>query len=229
MPIKKAITSWSLQDRPREKLMFNGASILTDAELLAILIGSGNREESAVELCRRILTDVNNDLISLARLNLKDLTKYKGMGEAKAISILAAMELGRRRRDSPEPEKPLINSSSMAYSFLKRYMEDLIHEEFWVLLLDAGLKLLKTQQISKGGMQGTIVDSKLVFKAAIENNAHGIILAHNHPSGRLKPSESDIKLTKKIVLAATSLDLVIRDHLIITSSSYFSFNDQGLL
>ena len=223
------IKLWKESDRPREKLMEHGSMHLTDSELLAILIGHGNREENAVELCQRIMSSVNHDLVRLSRMTVNDLMKFKGIGEAKAVSITAALELGRRRQKSDLGDHFRITASSDVYRFLKSQMEDLNHEEFWILLLDRSNKVIGQKMISKGGVAGTVVDAKLIFKPAIERFASHIILSHNHPSGNLNPSEQDINLTKKLKQAGQHLDITVLDHVIITAHGYYSFSDEGRL
>lgn len=226
---KLNITAWAEEDRPREKLLQQGRRLLTDAELIAILIASGNREETAVDLSKRILASCNNDLNKLAQLSIKELSKFKGIGEAKAISIVAALELGRRRKEFEKIENPKILSSKDAYHHLKADFEDLVHEEFWLILLNRRNEIIKKHFLSKGGQGATIVDPKMVFSAALEHNAASIILAHNHPSGNLKPSEADLKITKRLVEAGHLLDISIYDHLIITNQDFLSMADQGFL
>lgn len=223
------IKLWAEADRPREKLMLNGRRQLTDAELIAILIGSGSRDESAVELSRRILASCDNDLDALGRLSLNELCKFKGVGEAKAISIVAALELGRRRKDADSKEMQKISSSGDAFRLLLPMFADLNHEEFWILSLNQANFVIGKHLISKGGLAGTVADPKIIFKVALENNAASIILAHNHPSGNLKPSGNDLNITKKLVEAGKMLDLFILDHLIITNKKYYSFGDEGLI
>lgn len=225
----KSITSWAEEDRPREKLMLKGKLALSDAELIAILMGSGNREQSAVELARDILGSINNDLNQLAKVGVKDLMKFKGVGEAKAISIVAALELGRRRKEGEATERPRLGASILAYELLKPYMLDLLREEFWILLLDKNNRLLKTLQISTGGVASTLADPKLIFKPALDHLASGIILAHNHPSGNLEPSHDDLRLTKRLATAGRILEITVVDHIIFTDDSYFSFRDRELL
>lgn len=223
------ILSWAEEDRPREKLIQKGKSALSDSELMAILIGSGTVSMSAVELSKQILSSVENNLNNLAKLSVKDLQKFKGIGEAKAITIVAAMELGRRRKATEILQKPIIRSSKDVYSYILSDLQDLPHEEFWVILLNRSNKIISKHQISSGGVSGTVADPKLIFKIAIENLATSVILVHNHPSGNLQPSDADKRLTKKMKDSGILLDLPIIDHLIITDSSYFSFADEGLL
>jgi len=226
---KLNIKSWAEADRPREKLMLKGKNSLSDAELIAILIGSGNREESAVELSKRILQSTNNNLNKLGKLTINDLTQFNGIGEAKAISIIAAIELGRRRKESISDKQAIIQSSKNAFNEIKNVLSDLPHEEFWVIYLNRKNGVIKKQNISKGGVTGTIADAKIIFKQAIELLASGIILCHNHPSGNTKPSQADIKLTKKLVEVGQLTDVPILDHLIIGEQNYFSFADEGLI
>ncbi|MFK6999661.1 RadC family protein [Flavobacterium oreochromis] len=223
------INQWAEDDRPREKFLTKGKIALSDSELLAILIGSGTRNESAVQLCQRILASANNNLNQLGKLSIQQLIEFKGVGEAKALSIAAALELGRRRKEEAIEEITTITSSSQVYSLMQPVIGELPHEEFWVLFLNNSNKLIYKTQISKGGITGTIVDTRLVYKLAFDHFATGIILLHNHPSGRLNPSEADIKLTKKIIEAGKHLDILVLDHLIITEKAYFSFADENLL
>lgn len=222
------ITNWSEDDRPREKLMLKGKSALSDAELIAILIGSGSRNESAVDLSKRILASADT-LNSLGKMSLGQLTNFKGIGEAKAIAIIAALELGRRRRAEDVVELKKITSSKIVFEIMLPIIGELPHEEFWVLFLNNSNKVILKSQLSKGGISGTIVDVRLVFKLALENGATGLILCHNHPSGGLIPSDADKQVTKKIKLAGDSLDVKVLDHLIITETKYYSFADEGIL
>ena len=224
------IKSWAEEDRPREKLLLKGKEALTDAELLAILIGSGTTNESAVALCKRILIEgAGNNLDELAKLELNDLMKFKGIGEAKAITIVAALELGRRRRLAQPGIKPQIKSSRDAFELMQPRVGDLPHEEFWVLFLNRANKVTATECISSGGIAGTVADAKIIFKKAITQLASGIIAAHNHPSGNLTPSQADINLTRKLCDTGKLLDIPLLDHLIITSASYYSFADEGMI
>lgn len=222
------ILSWAEEDRPREKLLLKGKSTLSNAEIIAILLGSGTKTLSAVDLARQILNSVDNDLEQLARLSVKDLTKFKGIGEAKAISIVSALELGRRRKPGL-PNKEIIKSSSDAYEILKPAMMDLSTEQFWLLLLNRANQVIKKIQISSGGVAGTVVDPKVIFKMALEHLSSSIILAHNHPSGNLKPSKNDLDITKKLCSAGETLEVKVIDHLIIANTGYFSFADEGVL
>jgi DNA repair protein RadC len=222
------ITNWSEDDKPREKLMLKGKSALSDAELIAILIGSGSRNESAVDLSKRILSSVENNLNALGKLTIQQLINFKGIGEAKAISIMAAMELGRRRRAEEAVELKKITSSKMIFELMQPIIGELPHEEFWVLYLNNSNKVLFKSQQGKGGITGTMVDVRLVFKKALELGATSVILCHNHPSGTLTPSEADKQITKKLKAAGVNLDIQVLDHLIITENGYFSFNDEGI-
>ncbi|WP_207535026.1 RadC family protein [Desertivirga arenae] len=226
---KITIKSWAEEDRPREKLLSQGRRSLTDAELIAILIGSGSRDETAVELSKRILHSLDNDLDKLGRLSVSELSKFKGIGEAKAITIIAALELGRRRRDSDKPKNPAITCSKDIFNLLHRQFRDLNHEEFWILLLNRANIVISQHLISKGGQAGTIADPKIIYKTALENNAASIILAHNHPSGNLKPSQADLNLTRKLREGGGLLDITVLDHLIFTDSAYLSFADEGII
>ena len=226
---KLNIKSWAEEDRPREKFHSKGKSSLSDAELIAILIGSGSRDETAVDLARRILASVNHNLNQLGKLGVDYLKKFKGIGEAKAITIAAALELGRRRSFELEEDKPFIKSSSDAFKCINSKLTDLPHEEFWILLLNKANQLMEAINISKGGVSATIADAKLIFKPALEKLASSIILCHNHPSGNLKASEADKKLTVKIKEGAKNLDIAVLDHIIVANNSYFSFADEGLM
>ncbi len=224
-----SIKDWAHDDRPREKLVIKGKGALSDAELVAILIASGNRDESAVELSKRILQSLGNNLNRLAKLSVNDLIKFKGIGEAKAISIIASLELGRRRRTAGVLEKAKIGGSKDAFQILQLKLEDLPHEEFWVMLLNRANKVIDTKLVGRGGVSSTVVDSKVIFSFALESLASGIILGHNHPSGNLKPSNSDIRLTKKIVDAGKIMEVPVLDHIIVGDNDYFSFADEGLI
>lgn len=223
------IKNWAAEDRPREKLLLKGKAALSDAELIAILLGTGTAAMSAVDVAKAILQSVNNDLNELARLTVKDLTKIKGIGEAKAISIVSALELGRRRKDQIAEEKPRITSSKDIYDLLKSDLLDLPHEAFWIVLLNRANRVIKKQQISHGGVAGTVADPKIIFKIALEELASGVILAHNHPSGNLTASQADIDLTKKLKESGKLLEIQVLDHLIIAGKKYYSFADEGLI
>ena len=226
---KTSIKGWAEDDRPREKLLNKGPAALSNAELIAILIGSGNQKESAVELSKRILNEVSDNLAELARLTLGDLQKYKGIGEAKAITIAAALELGRRRSTSNLNDKPQVKDSKTAFILFQKGLGDLNYENFCVLLLNRANKVLKAVKISDGGITGTVVDPRKVFKIALDNNATSIILGHNHPSGQLTPSDADIQLTKKMKQAGEMLDLPVLDHIIVGDGNYYSFADEGIM
>lgn len=223
-----SIKNWAEDDKPREKLMLKGKQALSDAELVAILIGSGSRNESAVSLSKRILSSVDNNLNALGKLSLKQLMEFKGIGEAKAISIAAALELGRRRRAEETLELKKITSSKAVFEIMQPIIGELPHEEFWVLYLNNSNKVIYKAQLSKGGITGTVVDVRLIFKTALENNATSIILTHNHPSGKLQASDADTAITKKLKLAGDQLDIKVLDHIIITESGYYSFQDEGI-
>jgi DNA repair protein RadC len=226
---KLNIKAWALEDRPREKLLYKGISSLSDAELVAILIGSGNSEETAVELSRRILENVKNNLNELGKLNVENLKQFKGIGEAKAISIIAAMELGRRRNHSSALEMGKITGSGDVARYLRPIIGDIQHEEFWVLFLNRQNKILDKQRLSQGGMTSTVIDVRMVLKMALEKHATSLIFAHNHPSGNLDASDADRKITSQIKDAGRIMDIPLLDHLIITQGGYFSFADEGLL
>jgi DNA repair protein RadC len=222
------ITNWSEDDRPREKLMLKGKEALSNAELIAILIGSGSRNESAVSLSKRILASVDN-LNMLGKMSISQLMNFKGIGEAKAITIVSALELGRRQRSEDALQfKNKITSSKVVFEIMQPIIGELPHEEFWVLFLNNSNKVISKSQLSKGGITGTIVDVRLVFKLALESGATGLILCHNHPSGNLNPSDADKEITMKLKVAGDSLDVKVLDHLIITETKYYSFVDEGI-
>ncbi len=222
------INQWAEDDRPREKMLLKGKSALSDSELLAILISSGSRNESAVQLCQRILASVNNNLNQLSKLSIVQLTEFKGIGEAKAIAIVAALELGRRRRSEEAAEFQKITSSKAVFEIMQPLIGELHHEEFWVLYLNNSNKVLHKSQLSKGGMTGTIVDTRIIFKTALEYNATSLILTHNHPSGKLLASDADREITKKLKIAGQQMDILVLDHVIITENGFYSFNDEGI-
>ncbi len=224
--MKIPINKWSKDDRPREKLLQKGVSALSDAELIAILIGSGNREESAVALSQRILKDADNNWHELAKLSLKDLMKYKGIGEAKAISIVAALEIGRRRNMSEALERKAVKSSRDAFDLLAPNLSDKPVEEFWVIYLRKNT-VIGVQKLHQGGLDNSLVDIRMLLKSLLDKGATAFIVAHNHPSGSLRPSESDRKLTRKIMEAVNYLDISLLDHLIIAGNDYYSFADNG--
>ena len=224
-----SIKNWSQDDQPREKLRDKGKLTLSDAELVAILIGSGNRNESAVDLCKRILASVDNNLNALGKVSLKHLMEFNGIGEAKAITITAALELGRRRKFEDAVKQEKITSSRDVYDIMQPVLGELSHEEFWVIYLNNSNKVLQKQQLSKGGITGTLVDVRLVLKQALEVGATALVLCHNHPSGTLKASEADKKITQKLKTAGLTLDIKVLDHIIITEKAYFSFADETIL
>ena len=222
------ITNWSEDDKPREKLMLKGKSVLSDAELIAILIGSGSRNESAVDLSKKILASVDNNLNALGKVSISQLMNFKGIGEAKAISIIAALELGRRRRAEEVVELKKVTSSKVIFEIMQPIIGELPHEEFWIIYLNNSNKVISKSQLSKGGITGTLVDVRIVFKTALEMGATALILCHNHPSGTLIPSDADRQITRKLKLAGESLEIKVLDHLIVTETSYFSFADEGI-
>lgn len=227
---KLGIKTWANADRPREKLILKGRRALTDAELIAILISSGNKTETAVDLSKRILNYCENDLAKLAKLGIKELSQFKGIGIAKALGIVAALELGRRRRDTESDKAlPKIISSIDAYVIFKSELADLAHEEFWILLLNKSNRVMAKQHISTGGQAMTVVDPKIIFKIALEQNAASIILGHNHPSGNLSASTADIHITKKLVEAGKLLELPVLDHIILAEDSFISMTDLGFI
>ncbi len=228
-PQKQSIKFWAEDDRPREKLLLKGKNALSDAELIAILLRSGDRKKSAVDLAKDILNTASNNLIELSKFRVDELLKFNGIGEAKALSIIAALELGRRRRGAEVLQKEKISSSKDVFDLFQSIMEDYKYESFWILLLNRANKIIKKIQISDGGVSGTVADPKRIFKLSLENNSSGIILCHNHPSGNIKPSEADIKLTKKIKEGGELLDINVLDHIIIGDENYFSFADQNML
>lgn len=224
-----SIKNWSEDDQPREKLLYKGKSALSDAELVAILIGSGSRNESAVDLCKRILQQNNNQLHQLQKQSIQQLMQFKGIGEAKAITIVAALELAKRLQLSETKELTKIGSSADVCKLMQPIIGDLSHEEFWVLLLNNSNKVIYKMQLSKGGLTQTVVDIRMLFKTALEHLATALILVHNHPSGQLVASNADKDITQKIKLAGNSLDIKLLDHLIITQNGYFSFADEDIL
>ena len=223
------ILEWAEEDRPREKLLLKGRTHLTDAELIAILIGSGNRSLTAVELAKQVLQNCQNDLHQLAKYSVNDLMRFKGIGSAKAIAIISALELGRRRSLSANEQRKQIRSSQDVFEFIKPKLLDQPVEQFWILSLNRNNKVINSRLISHGGVSGTVADPKVIFKLALEDLASGIILIHNHPSGNLKPSQADKKLTDKMVAAGKLLEIPVLDHLIFTDEHYFSFADEGLI
>lgn len=225
----QSIKNWATEDRPREKMLEKGREALSDAELIAILIGSGNNKESAVDLSRRIMRDVDDNLVQLSQLTINDLTRYNGIGEAKAVSILAALELGRRRRFAEASTQAFIKNSKDAFEYFYMRMADIEHEQLWVMLLNPANRVIKMTKVSDGGVNGTSADPKRIFKIALENNATAIMLCHNHPSGNVLPSDSDKTLTRNIINGGKLLEIKILDHIIIGIDKYFSFADSGLI
>jgi DNA repair protein RadC len=223
-----SIKYWAEDDQPREKLMLKGKAALSDAELIAILIGSGSRNESAVELSKRILASTGNNLNALGKMSLKQLMEFKGIGEAKAITIAAAMELGRRRREEEGVELKKITSSQAVFDIMQPIVGELPHEEFWVIYLNNSNKVIYKSQLSKGGITGTVVDVRIVFKTALEQNAVAIILCHNHPSGVLQASKQDKQITRQLKQAGQTMSINVLDHVIITEKGYLSFVDEGI-
>ncbi len=223
------IRHWAEDDRPREKLMLKGRQSMSDAELLAILIGSGTRHESAVDLAKNILHRAHDNLVELSKMNMKDLVAVKGIGQVRAITILAALELGRRRNESEVLARDKIKTSRDAYEIFKSTMGDRPYEEFWIILLNRANKVLQKCNISEGGISGTVVDPKKIFKISLDHHASSIILGHNHPSGVVTPSEADQRITKKLRDAGAMLEVTVLDHLIIGEDSYYSFADDGAL
>ena len=224
-----AIKDWAQEDRPRERLLEQGSRFLSDAEILAIVLGSGSRNQSALSLAQCILADFGNDLNALSNSQVGELLEFPGIGKAKAVTLLAAFELSRRLGAAPKSEKQVVKDSESAYRSLRAKFGKLAHEEFWILYLNNANAVLAIRQLSKGGITGTVVDIRLLLKNALEWGAVGLIVAHNHPSGQLKPSRSDLALTQKLAKAASVLDIKLLDHLIITESSYFSFADEKLI
>ncbi|MGK7391875.1 MAG: RadC family protein [Candidatus Cyclobacteriaceae bacterium M2_1C_046] len=224
-----SIKSWAEEDRPREKLLLKGKAALSDAELIGILIGSGSASLSAVDLAKLILSQNSHNLDRLARLSVHDLMKFKGIGEAKAITIVSALELGRRRKDTLPEKKPKISSSKDVYELMRPFLLDLSHEEFWVVILNRSNQVIARQPVSSGGVSGTVADPKMIFKKALDYLASSIILVHNHPSGNINPSEADRQLTNKMKEAGKFLDIPVLDHVIFTDDKYYSFADEGIL
>lgn len=224
-----AITNWTAAERPREKFLEKGRSALTDAELLAILIGSGAEGVSALDLAREILHSVNSDLFNLSSLSVHELIKFKGIGEAKAVTLAAALELGRRRKERPIHEFQKLNSSKIIFEFARHLFDDLKHEEFYMLFMNNALKPLCIESIGKGGLTATIADPRIIFRSALQNNAVYMVAMHNHPSGNATPSESDVRLTKKILEIGKVLEVFLLDHLIFCGDRYYSFSDDGKL
>jgi len=226
---KLSIRNWAVEDRPREKMLARGIQSLSDAELIALLIGSGTRKVSAVDLARQILHMAGNNLDRLGKYSVPDLKKLKGIGQARAISIVAALELGKRRKLADPPEYAKINGSNEVFNLMHPILSDLAHEEFWVLILNRSNKVIDKRKISQGGITGTVTDIRLILKMAIDNLATSMILCHNHPSGNLQPSDADISITRRLKESAALMDISLLDHLIIAGKGYFSFADENLI
>ena len=226
---KLGIKLWAEEDRPREKLLLHGRRHLTDAELIAILIGSGSKNETAVDLSKKILAFYDNSLAKLGRASIQELSKFKGIGEAKALTIIAALELGLRRKDITEEIITQVTTSNDVYKYLHQTFANLNHEEFWILLLNRSNRIIGKFLISKGGQAGTVADPKIIFKTDLENNAANIVLAHNHPSGNVRPSESDDILTRNMVSSGNLLSMFVVDHLIFANNRYYSYKDEDLI
>jgi DNA repair protein RadC len=224
-----SIKSWSPEDRPREKLLLKGTSALSDAELIAILLGSGTTKMSALDVAKHVLAAANNQLHELAKFSVNDFTKLNGIGEARAITIIAALELGRRKRETDSEERLKIGSSRDVYDYMSPDLIDIAHEEFWILLVNRSNRIIKKLRVSVGGVAGTVADPKIIFKKAIEDLASGIILIHNHPSGNITPSQADRDLTKKMKEGGKHLEIQVLDHMIIGGQKYFSFADEGIM
>ena len=224
-----ALTTWAVEERPREKMIANGVQFLTDTELLAILLGSGTRNMTAVEVARLILKGAGNDLQMLGRQGIRDLTRVRGVGPAKAITLLAALELGRRRAGLQHTEKTAVKSSETVFKLFHPMLGDLDHEEFWLLMLNRANRILGKYKVSQGGLAGTVIDTRIILKKALDNLACSIIVCHNHPSGNHQPSDADVKITEKLKRASEMLEIKLLDHVIVTDKSYFSFADEGLI
>jgi DNA repair protein RadC len=225
----QSIKSWAEKERPRERLQNFGAKSLSDAELIAILLGSGTQGMNVVDLARQILKSVDHNLSSLSRLSIADFKQFKGVGKAKAITLAAALELGRRRQYAKFQERPQIKSSQDAYDFMGPLLRDLTHEEFWVILLNQAHRIIGKEQVSRGGTNGTVVDARIIFKKAIQEQSSALILMHNHPSGQLHPSDADRSITKKLKKGGEYLEIKVLDHLIIAGDGYYSFSDEGVI
>ena len=223
------ISSWAEDDQPREKMMLHGPGNLSDAELVAILLGSGSRDQSAVDLARRILNQSENNLKTLGREDIHSLMEFKGVGEAKAITLKAALELGKRRSAADIPQQTTITGSHDAFTIMHPKIADLHHEEFWILLLNRANRVIESRLVSKGGLAGTVADPKVIFQMALMKSASSLILAHNHPSGNTQPSKVDVNLTRKLVAAGKQLDISVLDHLIVCDAGYYSFADEGMI
>lgn len=223
------LKAWSVEERPREKVLANGVQQLTDAELLAILLGSGTRNTTAVELARQVLQGADYNLHELGRQAIEDLLKIKGVGPAKAITVIAALELGRRRSGLHQVEKIPVKSSRTVFNLFHPMLGDLDHEEFWLLMLNRANRIVGRYKVSQGGLAGTVIDTRIIMKKSLDNLASSIIVCHNHPSGNKQPSDADIKITEKLKKAAEMLEIKLLDHIIIADRSYFSFADEGLI
>lgn len=224
-----AIKDWSVEDRPREKLLNSGIHSLSNAELIALIIGSGTKDLNAVDVARNILASVRNNLHDMGRLNIHELTKIRGIGTARAITLLAAMELGGRRTNSHTEERIVIKNSQTAYKLLYPVIGELDHEEFWIILLNRAHKVIATEKISQGGLTGTVIDTRMILKYAIDVRATSIIISHNHPSENKQASEADINITRKIKNAAEIMDITLLDHIVVAGKNYLSFADEGIL
>lgn len=224
-----SIKSWAEEDRPREKLLSKGRHHLSEAELLAIILGSGNESENAVELSRRVLKSCGNHLDKLGKLEVSDLTRFHGIGPAKAVGIVAALELGRRRRGFRSGIATRIKASADVYKVMQPLLEDLPHEEFWMMSLNRANRIISNRRISSGGLSGTVADPRMIYKSALEQLATSVIFSHNHPSGNTKPSNADIQLTKKLVVAGEILEIAVLDHVIVSDNGFFSFADEGMI
>lgn len=224
-----SIRNWSVEDRPREKMMSKGIQSLSDSELIALLIGSGTREVSAVELARQILNKADNSLDKLGKLSVADLKKLKGIGQARAISIAAALELGRRRTLSESPEACKISGSADVFNMMQSLLADLPHEEFWILILNRSNRVVDKRRISQGGISGTVTDIRMILKMTLEQLGTSLILCHNHPSGNLQPSDADLAITRRLKESAALMDITVLDHIIIAGRKYFSFADDSLI
>lgn len=225
----KSIKNWAAEDRPREKFLEKGVENLTNSELLAIIIRSGTIEDSAIDVAKKIMSLAKNNLNNLGKLTIKDFTTIKGIGSTKAITLMSALELGRRRKSETLEERPQLNGSRTVFNIFSSILSDLPHEEFWVLFLNRANRIIEKNRISMGAVSGTVVDVRIILKLAVDKLCSSIILCHNHPSGNIKPSEADKKLTSKIKNACTYFDITLLDHIIIGDNQYYSFADEGIL
>lgn len=225
----RSIRNWALEDRPREKMLLKGIQSLSDSELLALLIGSGTRKSSAVDLARQVLNMAGNNLDKLGKYSVSDLKKLNGIGQARAISIVAALELGRRRNLSDSPDDRKITGSSDVFALMGPLLSDISHEEFWALLLNRSNKIIEKRKISQGGITGTVTDIRMILKLALDNLATGLIICHNHPSGNLQPSDADISITRRIKESAALMDITLLDHVIVAGKAYFSLADESMI